>query len=148
MARTSRPLQVLSLQHLDMARYQEHDRPSQRFMRTESTSRSHFTIFSRNRKWMLHVSKMLGVCVNDTVVSQLHQQVVAARRSNIKPKNVEMIPVFRQEPRVTVVLLILVMALCTDFNFLGNYRVWYCIASYHVNTQYRIESSIAGIAHL
>ena len=75
-------------------------------------------------------------------------EVVTARRSNIKPKNEDMISLFNKTYSV--------LALCSDllifclFGGGGQYRmVSYRIVSvYHVNTQYRIESPLPGIAHL
>ena len=74
-------------------------------------------------------------------------EVVAARRSNIKSKNVDMI-LFKKK-------LAIVFWHCAVFFFLfvwgrGQYHmVGYGVVSvYHVNTQYRIESPQPGIAHL
>ena len=68
---------------------------------------------------------------------------MAARRSNIKPKNVDMM-IFLQEPRVAFVFFSL--ALCNDFNFFGKGKERASIVCYrivliiHANCIYQIIS--------
>ena len=76
-------------------------------------------------------------------------EVIAARRSNIKPKNVDMILFLNKN----LLCFGIVQWFIEIFVCLGEggsiIMVWYRIVSvYHVNTQYRIESPLPGIAHL
>ena len=74
-------------------------------------------------------------------------EVVAARRSNIKPKNVDMILFLNKNLLCFgIVQWFIEIFVCLGE---GGSIVWYRIVSvYHVNTQYRIESPLPGIAHL
>ena len=78
-----------------------------------------------------------GISVSSEKLISKAGEVVTARRRNIKPKNVDMISLFKQK-------LIMV------FGGGGQYPIvsYHIVSVYHVNTQYCIESPLPGIAHL
>jgi len=74
-------------------------------------------------------------------------EVVAARRSNVKPKIVDMILFLNKNVLCFgIAPWFIEIFVCLGE---GGSIIWYRIVSvYHVNTQYRIESPLPGIAHL